>query len=77
MAMACEKIVAESLTITGSIGVVTGKFNLQDLYDRVGYGKTVISKGKCETLSLKVHLFKLSRLTLGASASWQTSACLQ
>lgn len=49
MAMACEKIVAESLTITGSIGVVTGKFNLQDLYSRIGYEKTVISRGQCGT----------------------------
>ncbi|KAL4444953.1 hypothetical protein ABPG77_004003 [Micractinium sp. CCAP 211/92] len=46
MAMAAQKVVAEALTITGSIGVVTGKFNLQDLYRRVGYGKEVLSRGK-------------------------------
>ncbi len=46
MAMACEKIVAESLTVTGSIGVVTGKFNLQELYERLGFSKTFISKGQ-------------------------------
>lgn len=38
------QVVAEALTITGSIGVVTGKFNLQDLYRRVGYGKEVLSR---------------------------------
>ena len=46
MAMGASKIVAEPLTITGSIGVVTGKFNLQELYRRVQYSKVVISKGK-------------------------------
>ena len=29
MSMACDRIVAEPLTLTGSIGVVTGKFNLE------------------------------------------------
>ncbi|MEW5315537.1 MAG: hypothetical protein WDW38_006958 [Sanguina aurantia] len=36
MAMACTKIVAESLTITGSIGVVTGKFNLAGIFEKIG-----------------------------------------
>ncbi|MEW5297773.1 MAG: hypothetical protein WDW36_000957 [Sanguina aurantia] len=46
MAMACTKIVAESLTITGSIGVVTGKFNLAGIFEKIGYTKTVISRGR-------------------------------
>ena len=46
MAMGCSKIVADSLTITGSIGVVTGKFNLEKVYDRIAYNKTIISKGR-------------------------------
>jgi len=46
MAMACSKIVAEKLTLTGSIGVITGKFNLQELFQRVGYTKEVLSKGR-------------------------------
>ncbi|GFH21945.1 uncharacterized protein HaLaN_19335, partial [Haematococcus lacustris] len=36
LSMAAHKIVAEPLTITGSIGVVTGKFNLAELYGKVG-----------------------------------------
>lgn len=36
MAMGCERIVAERLTLTGSIGVVTGKFSLQDFYEKIG-----------------------------------------
>lgn len=46
MAMAGTKIVAEGLTLTGSIGVITGKFNLQRLFERVGYTKEVLSRGK-------------------------------
>lgn len=46
MSMACQKIVAEDLTITGSIGVVTGKFNLAELYNKAGYTSETISRGK-------------------------------
>jgi len=46
IAMACSKIVAEPLTVTGSIGVVTGKFNLGELYAKVGYTKELISRGR-------------------------------
>lgn len=37
MAMAADKIVAENLTITGSIGVVLGKVSLAELYKNIGY----------------------------------------
>ena len=46
MAMAAHAIVAEPLTLTGSIGVVAGKFNLSDLYAKIGYAKEIISRGK-------------------------------
>eukprot|EP00250_Pteridium_aquilinum_P028242 c36833_g1_i1 orf=173-2296(-) len=46
MAMAASTIVAEELTLTGSIGVVTGRFSLEKLYERIGYTKEVISRGK-------------------------------
>ncbi|KAJ9527550.1 hypothetical protein QJQ45_025827, partial [Haematococcus lacustris] len=46
LSMAAHKIVAEPLTITGSIGVVTGKFNLAELYGKIGYAKELISRGK-------------------------------
>ena len=35
MAMAAPLVLAHPLTITGSIGVVTGKFNLAELFERV------------------------------------------
>ena len=43
MAMACNKIVAEELTLTGSIGVVTGKFNFKELFQRVRKAKRRMS----------------------------------
>ncbi|GMH37280.1 hypothetical protein BSKO_05153 [Bryopsis sp. KO-2023] len=46
MAMAADKIVAEPLTITGSIGVVLGKINLGELYKKIGVGKETIAKGR-------------------------------
>ncbi|XWS51278.1 hypothetical protein CRYUN_Cryun12cG0163000 [Craigia yunnanensis] len=46
MAMAAQTIVAENLTLTGSIGVVTGKFNLGKLYEKIGFNKEVISRGR-------------------------------
>ncbi|CAK7323177.1 unnamed protein product [Dovyalis caffra] len=46
MAMAADTIVAENLTLTGSIGVVTGKFNLGKLYEKIGFNKEIISRGK-------------------------------
>ncbi|KAL5183186.1 Serine protease SPPA, chloroplastic [Glycine soja] len=46
MAMGAGVIVAESLTLTGSIGVVTGKFNLGKLYEKIGFNKEIISRGR-------------------------------
>ncbi|KAM7280236.1 hypothetical protein ACFE04_007370 [Oxalis oulophora] len=46
MAMAAGTILAENLTLTGSIGVVTGKFNLGKLYEKIGFNKEILSRGK-------------------------------
>ncbi|KAL3639311.1 hypothetical protein CASFOL_017218 [Castilleja foliolosa] len=51
MAMAADTIVAEKLTLTGSIGVVTGKFNLEKLYEKIGFNKEVISRGRYAELT--------------------------
>lgn len=57
MSMGCSKIVAEPLTITGSIGVVTAKFNLGELYQKIGYSKEVLSKGKYAEIQLDSRPF--------------------
>ncbi|XP_064939010.1 serine protease SPPA, chloroplastic-like isoform X2 [Musa acuminata AAA Group] len=51
MAMAAEAIVAEKLTLTGSIGVVTGRFSLNKLYETIGFNKEIISRGKYAELN--------------------------
>lgn len=49
IAMAGE-IVAENLTITGSVGVVLAKLSLGDLYKKIGYTKETLSIGKYSEL---------------------------
>uniref|UniRef100_A0A7C9ACE5 Peptidase S49 domain-containing protein n=1 Tax=Opuntia streptacantha TaxID=393608 RepID=A0A7C9ACE5_OPUST len=51
IAMAAGTIVAENLTLTGSIGVVKGKFSLGKLYEKIGFNKAIISKGKYAELT--------------------------
>ena len=46
IAMAAGTIVAQPGTITGSIGVFGGKFNLKGLYNKLGLTKEVISRGR-------------------------------
>ena len=46
IAMGADKIFAEPGTLTGSIGVVGGKFALEGLYNKVGMTTTVLQRGK-------------------------------
>lgn len=55
MAMAAGVILAEDLTLTGSIGVVTGKFNLGKLYEKIGFNKEIISRGRFAELTAAEH----------------------
>lgn len=41
-----DVIVAEPGTITGSIGVFSGRYNLKGLYDKIGVSKTILKRGK-------------------------------
>jgi protease-4 len=45
MASAADEVMAEAATVTGSIGVVGGKINLDGLYQRVGVAKDGIERG--------------------------------
>jgi protease IV len=45
IAMCGDAVVAEPGTITGSIGVFSGKFNLRGLYDKVGLTKEILVRG--------------------------------
>jgi len=44
--MACDYSFSNEETLTGSIGVITGKFNLRDLYKKVGLTKETLSFGR-------------------------------
>ncbi|MDE0297525.1 MAG: signal peptide peptidase SppA [Candidatus Poribacteria bacterium] len=46
IAVPAHVIVAEPGTITGSIGVIGGKFSLKGLYDKIGVRKEIIKRGK-------------------------------
>lgn len=46
IACPADTIVAEPGTITGSIGIITGKFDLHGLYDKLGINKEIIKRGK-------------------------------
>ncbi|XP_061347679.1 serine protease SPPA, chloroplastic-like [Gastrolobium bilobum] len=70
MAMGAEAIVAESLTLTGSIGVVTGKFNLGKLYEKIGFNKETISRGKyAELLAAEQRPFRPDEAELFAKSA--------
>ena len=46
LAMPGEKILAQSCTLTGSIGVIAGKFNLRGLYNKFGLNKDQVKRGR-------------------------------
>jgi len=46
LGMGCDQIVAEELSVTGSIGVVSAKFNVAKLNEKVGYKSETISIGR-------------------------------
>eukprot|EP00245_Coleochaete_scutata_P009806 TRINITY_DN3318_c0_g2_i1.p1 TRINITY_DN3318_c0_g2~~TRINITY_DN3318_c0_g2_i1.p1 ORF type:complete len:675 (-),score=159.34 TRINITY_DN3318_c0_g2_i1:158-1915(-) len=58
MAMATNAIVAEPLTLTGSIGVITLKLNLANLYERIGLSKEIISRGRFAELDADNRPFR-------------------
>jgi protease-4 len=46
LAMGADTVVADNTTITGSIGVVGGKFNISGLYDKLGMTVDVLTRGE-------------------------------
>jgi protease-4 len=57
IAMGADRIFADPGTITGSIGVVGGKFALNGLYKKVGITTEVISRGKNSGVLSSTHGF--------------------
>ncbi|KAL5751456.1 hypothetical protein ACOSP7_026059 [Xanthoceras sorbifolium] len=70
MAMAAQTVIAENLTLTGSIGVVTGKFNLGKLYEKIGFNKEIISRGRyAELLAAEQRPFRPDEAELFAKSA--------
>ncbi len=57
VAMPAEKIVAQPATITGSIGVLGGKFVMRDLYERFGITWALVKTGESATMYSPNHEF--------------------
>lgn len=46
IALGAHKIIADPMSLTGSIGVVSGKFDLEDFYGKLGVKKELVLLGK-------------------------------
>jgi protease-4 len=57
LAMPANRIIAEPGTITGSIGVLMGKFNLQGLYEKLGLSADFIATTENSTLDYPLQSF--------------------
>ena len=57
IALPANKIVAQPGTLTGSIGVITGKFNLQGLYAKLGLSKDFVTTSDNATLDYLFQSF--------------------
>jgi protease-4 len=51
LACAAHEIVAQPLTLTGSIGVVAGKLDLSGLYEKLGIGSVVLTRGDAAAMN--------------------------
>ena len=54
ISLSAQKIFAQPETITGSIGVISGKFVLKGLYDKIGH-----QQGDRQDLGIRRHVFRL------------------
>lgn len=58
VSMAAHKIIAQPQTLTGSIGVISGKFNMSKLYEKMGITAEKITFGKRADLFSTFRSFK-------------------
>jgi len=50
VAMAADEVIAHPTTITGSIGVIAVKFNVQELFGKIGVGQETIKSGEMKDI---------------------------
>jgi protease-4 len=61
VACGASRIVAQPATITGSIGVVTGKLTVRELYARLGLNREVVARGEAATVESIFRPFTLEQ----------------
>ena len=81
IAVPAHVIIAEPGTITGSIGVIGGKYSLKGLYDKIGVRKEIIKRGKRADFytdygdyppeERAIVLRQMPRFTTISSTKWQ------
>ena len=80
IAMAADAVVAQPGTLTGSIGVYSGKFNLAGLYEKVGLSIETVERGEYAGLLSSSRSFtdaereKLEEMVLGFYDTFITKA---
>ena len=57
IALSAQKIFAQPETITGSIGVISGKFVLKGLYDKIGVTKEIVKTSEYAGMYSDYRLF--------------------
>ncbi len=57
-----SRIIAQPATVTGSIGVVTGKLTAQGLYGRLGLNREVVARGEAATMTSPFRPFTPAQL---------------
>ena len=83
IAAPADTIVAEPGTITGSIGVISGKYSFKGLYEKLGIHKEILKRGKhadfysqtTATIHLKnkrLYRNRSKKSTTTSSKRWQT-----
>jgi protease-4 len=71
ISMAAHKIVAHPQTLTASIGVLSGKFNFDKLYEKLGITSEVLSYGQRANIFSTFHpLTKEDRALLREQITW-------
>jgi protease-4 len=75
IAMAADTIVAQPGTITGSIGLVTGKFTNKGLYEKLGLNKEILTRGKNAGMFSDTRTFTVAerRKLLGQMWEWYSA----
>jgi protease-4 len=65
VAVGCPRIIAQPMTVTGSIGVVAARFVLEPLLDKLGIGVEVIKRGaRADMMTAARHLDPAERAAL-------------